>query len=147
MASNKKLLALPGDGIGPEVMRQVYRIVEWFDRHRIVSFDVSEDLCGGAAYDAHGTPLAESTLQAAMSADAVLFGAVGGPPAINIRLKVCRKAWRCRTWLGRHWGPHPCGISSSAVDAHQACGTICRRGVATRLRRPLAGERLICRCI
>ena len=79
MASNKKLLALPGDGIGPEVMRQVYRIVEWFDRRRIVSFDVSEDLCGGAAYDAHGTPLAESTLKAAMSADAVLFGAVGGP--------------------------------------------------------------------
>ncbi|HYM04465.1 MAG TPA: isocitrate/isopropylmalate family dehydrogenase, partial [Stellaceae bacterium] len=66
MASNKKLLVLPGDGIGPEVMRQVYRIVEWFDRRRIVTFEVSEDLVGGAAYDAHGTPLAESTMQAAL---------------------------------------------------------------------------------
>jgi 3-isopropylmalate dehydrogenase len=79
MASNKKLLVLPGDGIGLEVMRQVYRVIDWFDRKRIVSFDVSEDLVGGAAYDAHGTPLAESTLKAAMAADAVLFGAVGGP--------------------------------------------------------------------
>ena len=79
MASNRKLLALPGDGIGPEVMRQVYRVVEWFDRRRIASFDLAEDVVGGAAYDAHGTPLAERTLRAAMSADAVLFGAVGGP--------------------------------------------------------------------
>jgi 3-isopropylmalate dehydrogenase len=79
MASNKKLLVLPGDGIGPEVMRQVYRVVDWFDRKRVASFDLSEDLVGGAAYDAHGTPLADSTLKAAMAADAVLFGAVGGP--------------------------------------------------------------------
>jgi 3-isopropylmalate dehydrogenase len=77
--SNRKLLVLPGDGIGPEVMRQVYRVIEWFDRRRIASFEVAEDLVGGAAYDAHGTPLAESTLKAAMAADAVLFGAVGGP--------------------------------------------------------------------
>ena len=79
MESNKKVLVLPGDGIGPEVMRQVYRVVEWFDRRRIASFELSEDLVGGAAYDAHGTPLADSTLKAAMAADAVLFGAVGGP--------------------------------------------------------------------
>src|SRR5579863_9611230 len=79
MAANKKLLVLPGDGIGPEVMRQVYRIVEWFDKKRIATFDLAEDLVGGAAYDAHGTPLTESTMQAALEADAVLFGAVGGP--------------------------------------------------------------------
>ena len=79
MASNKKLLVLPGDGIGPEVMRQVYRVVDWFDRKRIASFELSEDLVGGAALDAHGTPLAERTMQAALAADAVLFGAVGGP--------------------------------------------------------------------
>jgi len=79
MASNRKVLALPGDGIGVEVMRQVYRLVEWFDRKRIASFDLAEDLVGGAAYDAHGTPLAEGTLRAALAADAVLFGAVGGP--------------------------------------------------------------------
>ena len=59
MPSNRKVLALPGDGIGVEVMRQVYRLVEWFDRKRIASFDLAEDVVGGAAYDAHGTPLTE----------------------------------------------------------------------------------------
>jgi 3-isopropylmalate dehydrogenase len=77
--SNKKVLVLPGDGIGPEVMRQVYRVVEWFERKRIASFELAEDVVGGAAYDAHGTPLHDKTLAAALAADAVLFGAVGGP--------------------------------------------------------------------
>jgi 3-isopropylmalate dehydrogenase len=79
MAANKKLLFLPGDGIGPEVMRQVGRVIEWFDRRRIATFDVTEDLCGGAAYDKHGVPLADATLQRALESDAVLFGSVGGP--------------------------------------------------------------------
>jgi 3-isopropylmalate dehydrogenase len=79
MAANKKLLFLPGDGIGPEVMRQVQRVIDWFDRRRIATFDVAEDLVGGAAYDVHGTPLADRTLEAALASDAVLFGAVGGP--------------------------------------------------------------------
>jgi 3-isopropylmalate dehydrogenase len=79
MAANKKLLVLPGDGIGPEVMRQVYRVIDWLDRRRIATFDLSEGLVGGAAYDAHGTPLTDATLHQAQAADAVLFGAVGGP--------------------------------------------------------------------
>ncbi len=77
--ANRKVLVLPGDGIGPEIMREVLRIVHFFDRRRIASFDISEDLVGGAAYDAHGTPLTEATLQKALASDAVLFGSVGGP--------------------------------------------------------------------
>jgi 3-isopropylmalate dehydrogenase len=76
--SNRKVLVLPGDGIGPEIMREVLRVVEFFDRRRIASFDISEDAVGGAAYDAYGTPLAEATLAKALASDAVLFGAVGG---------------------------------------------------------------------
>ncbi len=79
MASNKKLLMLPGDGIGPEVTREVRRVAEWFDRKRAVGFDLEEDLVGGAAIDDHGTPLADATMDKAMAADAVLLGAVGGP--------------------------------------------------------------------
>ncbi len=79
MASNKSLLILPGDGIGPEVMTQVRRVIDWFDNRREVTFDVKEDLVGGAAYDVHGTPLADKTLATAMEADAILFGAIGGP--------------------------------------------------------------------
>ncbi len=79
MPANKKLLVLPGDGIGPEVMRQVSRVLEWIARHRAIAFDVSEGLVGGAAYDRHGTPLTDATMAEAMAADAVLLGAVGGP--------------------------------------------------------------------
>jgi len=79
MASNKKVLSLPGDGIGPEVMRQVGRVIEWFDRRRIATFDVTEGLVGGAALDAHGVPLTDETMRQAQQSDAVLFGAVGGP--------------------------------------------------------------------
>ncbi len=79
MASNKSLLILPGDGIGPEVMAEVRRVVDWFDRHQAVGFDIDEDLVGGAAIDGHGVPLADATMEKAMAADAVLLGAVGGP--------------------------------------------------------------------
>src|SRR5665213_1469504 len=79
MPANKKLLILPGDGIGPEVMREVRRIIDWMDRRRMVTFDVTEDLVGGAAIDARKTPIADVTMQAAKDADAILFGSVGGP--------------------------------------------------------------------
>jgi 3-isopropylmalate dehydrogenase len=79
MASNKNLLTLPGDGIGPEVMREVRRVIEWMDRRRAVTFDISEGLVGGCAIDADGTPLTDNTMADAMAADAVLLGAVGGP--------------------------------------------------------------------
>ncbi len=75
----KKLLILPGDGIGVEVMAQVRRIIDWMSKKRKIEFDVSEGLLGGAAYDVHGTPFPAETLAAAMAADAVLLGAVGGP--------------------------------------------------------------------
>ncbi|WP_426956904.1 3-isopropylmalate dehydrogenase [Muricoccus radiodurans] len=79
MASNKKLLVLPGDGIGPEVMHEVLRVVDWMDRRRHVSFDVEEGLVGGAAIEAEGHPCPDRTVEAAARADAVLFGSVGGP--------------------------------------------------------------------
>jgi 3-isopropylmalate dehydrogenase len=77
--TNKSLLLLPGDGVGPEVMYEVRRIIDWMDRRRGIRFDVTDDLVGGAAIDAHGVPLTAGTLARARAADAVLFGAVGGP--------------------------------------------------------------------
>ncbi len=79
MTANKKLLVLAGDGIGPEVMGETLRVVEWLGKRRALRFDVREDLVGGAAFDTHGTPLADSAMRAAKEADAVLLGAVGGP--------------------------------------------------------------------
>jgi 3-isopropylmalate dehydrogenase len=79
MAANRKLLILPGDGIGVEVMHQVRRVITWMEKRRAVSFDVTEDLVGGAAYEAHGTPITDETMELALQTDAVLFGAIGGP--------------------------------------------------------------------
>ncbi len=79
MPANKKLLILPGDGIGPEVMREVRRVIDWMDRRRMVSFDMSDDYVGGASIDAKGTPITDETMQKAKDADAILFGSVGGP--------------------------------------------------------------------
>jgi len=77
--SNPSLLILAGDGIGPEVMTEVQRIIAWYGDKRGLNFDVSEDLVGGAAYDAHGVPLHDDTMVKAQEVDAVLLGAVGGP--------------------------------------------------------------------
>ena len=77
--STPSLLILAGDGIGPEVMDEVKKIIAWFDEKRGLKFDISEDLVGGAAYDAHGTPLTDETMAKAQAVDAVLLGAVGGP--------------------------------------------------------------------
>ncbi len=79
MAANKKLLFLPGDGIGPEVVAEVRRVIDWMAGARAAAFDITEDLVGGAAIDAHGVPLTEATMAAAMGVDAILLGACGGP--------------------------------------------------------------------
>src|SRR6202046_3216646 len=79
MAANKKLLILAGDGIGPEVMREVRRVIDWMDRRRMVTFDVSDDHVGGSSIDTYGRPITEETMQKAKDADAILFGSVGGP--------------------------------------------------------------------
>ncbi|MGB1440560.1 MAG: isocitrate/isopropylmalate family dehydrogenase, partial [Candidatus Puniceispirillaceae bacterium] len=79
MASNRKVMVLPGDGIGVEVMAANLKVIDWLAKHKSLAFDISEDKVGGAAYDAYGTPLRDETLADAVASDAVLFGAVGGP--------------------------------------------------------------------
>jgi len=74
-----KILLLPGDGIGPEVMAETRRVLEWFGKNRGLAYTIDEDLVGGIAYDTHGTPATDAMMAKAKAADAVLFGAVGGP--------------------------------------------------------------------
>ncbi|MFO1032575.1 MAG: 3-isopropylmalate dehydrogenase [Hyphomicrobiales bacterium] len=73
------LLYLPGDGIGPEVMAEVEAIVSWFGKQGIATFETDRGLVGGSAYDAHGKAISDADMAKAQAADAVLFGAVGGP--------------------------------------------------------------------
>ncbi|CAM4214519.1 3-isopropylmalate dehydrogenase [Palleronia rufa] len=95
---NPSLLILPGDGIGPEVMAEVRKVIDWFDSNKNVSFEVTEDLVGGCAYDAHGAPISDETMELAQSVDAVLLGAVGGPKydVLDFSLKPERGLLRLR---------------------------------------------------
>jgi len=70
---------MPGDGIGPEVMAEVERLIAWFNAHGQTRFETARELVGGTSYDVHGTPVTEAAMEKALAADAVLFGAVGGP--------------------------------------------------------------------
>src|SRR5437899_10716205 len=74
-----KLLLLPGDGIGHEVMAEVKRLIAWMNQHGMGTFETEEDLVGGCAYDAHGVAITDATMAKAHASDAVIFGAVGGP--------------------------------------------------------------------
>ena len=74
-----KLLLLPGDGIGPEVMGEVKRLIGWLNKAGIASFETEDGLVGGAAYDASKQSITDATMAVAKAADAVIFGAVGGP--------------------------------------------------------------------
>ena len=82
--SNKKILVLPGDGIGNEVMAEVLKIIDWMEKTKSMSFDISERLVGGAAYDKEGNSISDETMQIALDSDAVLFGAVGGTKWDNV---------------------------------------------------------------
>ncbi len=77
--TTKHILLLPGDGIGPEVVAETQKIIDWFSKQGSVNFTTSEALLGGAAYDETGTPFPQATIDAAHKADAILLGAVGGP--------------------------------------------------------------------
>jgi 3-isopropylmalate dehydrogenase len=74
-----KLLLLPGDGIGPEVMAEVKRLLAFYAEQRLADFAIEEDLVGGDCYDAHQVAITDATMAKAHAADAVIFGAVGGP--------------------------------------------------------------------
>jgi 3-isopropylmalate dehydrogenase len=74
-----KLLLLPGDGIGPEVMAEVKRLIDWINAKGIAHFETEQGLVGGSAYDAHKVSITEDCMAKAKVADAVIFGSVGGP--------------------------------------------------------------------
>ncbi len=84
-----RLLLLPGDGIGVETMAEVERVIAFFDRNASdLSFETESDLVGGAAIDAHGVPITDAAMEKASAADAIIFGAVGGPKWDSVPFEV-----------------------------------------------------------
>ena len=80
----RKILLLPGDGIGPEVMTEVEKIIKWFNSKKSLDFEIDKDLVGGAAYDKHGSPITDEAFYKAQESAAVILGAVGGPKWDNL---------------------------------------------------------------
>lgn len=74
----KKILLIPGDGIGPEVVVQAEKVLNFFSKNTDKKFETESALLGGCAYDAVGTPFPKETLDLAKKSDSVLLGAVGG---------------------------------------------------------------------
>ncbi len=75
----RKFLLLPGDGIGPEVVGEVKKIIQWFNKNKSLDFEIDEDLAGGASYDKYGTPITDEVFYKALECEAIILGAVGGP--------------------------------------------------------------------
>jgi 3-isopropylmalate dehydrogenase len=79
MATRKRILILPGDGIGPDILAQTRRVVEWFAQNRGIAIDLREEHFGIPAWRAHGSLLRDETWAEIEAADAILFGAIGSP--------------------------------------------------------------------
>ncbi|MDR5654848.1 3-isopropylmalate dehydrogenase [Ruixingdingia sedimenti] len=116
--ANPSLLILSGDGIGPEVMAEVKKVIAWLDAKRGITFDVSEDLVGGCAYDRHGTPLHDDTMAKAQAVDAVLLGAVGGPKydSLDFSVKPERGLLRLRKEMDLYANLRPAQCFDALAD-------------------------------
>lgn len=114
-----KVLVLPGDGIGPEVVRQVLRVADWLSSTRGFQIEIKEGLVGGASIDRHNVPLTDEVLAEAMEADAVLLGAVGGPKwdAVDFAIRPEAGLLRLRKELGLFANLRPALVFPSLADA------------------------------
>jgi 3-isopropylmalate dehydrogenase len=119
MADKKRLLILAGDGIGPEVMAEVWRVIDWLERKRRISFELSRGLVGGHSIDADGTPITDETMANALAADAVLLGAVGGPKwdSLPFDRKPERGLLRLRKEMQLFANLRPAFVFDALVDA------------------------------
>ena len=80
----RKFLLLPGDGIGPEVVGEVKKIINWFNNNKSLDFEIEEELVGGASYEKHGTSITDEVFYKALECEAIILGAVGGPKWDNL---------------------------------------------------------------
>ena len=81
---SRKILLLPGDGIGPEVVREVKKILEWFNKNKSLDFKFEEELIGGASIDKNKIPITDEVFYKSLESDAVILGACGGPKWDNL---------------------------------------------------------------
>ncbi len=114
-----KVLILPGDGIGPEITAEAVKVLNALKVSDNLDIEVAEDLVGGAAYDAYGTPLADETMQKAQDADAILLGAVGGYKweSLDISVRPEKGLLRLRSEMKLFANLRPANLFEQLADA------------------------------
>ncbi|MAE50344.1 MAG: 3-isopropylmalate dehydrogenase [Micavibrio sp.] len=135
-----KLLLLPGDGIGHEVMAEVKKLINWLESNSDLTFECQDDHIGGAAYDAYGHPFADQTLEKARKSDAIIMGAVGGPKWDDTPYDLRPEAGllRLRKELGLFANLRPAIVFDALVDASSLKPDIVR-GLDILIVRELTG--------
>jgi len=136
-----RIAVLPGDGIGPEIMREAVKILGVVAERAGVRFDIEEGFVGGAAYDRFGTPLPDPVMELALASDAVLLGAVGGPKwePLDYSVRPERGLLGLRSGLGLYANLRPVVVFEDLIDASPLKPDIVR-GIDLLIVRELLGD-------
>jgi 3-isopropylmalate dehydrogenase len=136
-----RVAVLPGDGIGPEIVREALKVFGVVAERTGVRFDLQEGLAGGAAYDRFGTPLPEEVMQLALASDAVLLGAVGGPKweSLDYSVRPERGLLGLRSGLGLYANLRPVVVFEDLIDASPLKPGVVR-GIDMIIVRELLGD-------
>jgi len=137
----KKILVISGDGIGPEVVAQAVRIINWFSDNVGFKVELDETLLGGIAYDKTGSPFPEETLNKAKASDAILLGAVGGPKweSLDYSVRPERGLLGIRKDLGLFANLRPAIVFDALIDASTLKADVIR-GIDIMIIRELTGD-------
>ena len=135
------IAVLPGDGIGPEIVREARKVLDVVAARAGVRFEMEEGLVGGAAYDQYGAPLPDHVMKLAMTSDAVLLGAVGGPKweSLDYSLRPERGLLGLRAGLGLFANLRPVIVFEDLIDASPLKPEVIR-GIDLLIVRELLGD-------
>lgn len=119
MAIDKKLMILAGDGIGPEAMTEVKKVIDWVNSNSDLNIETEDGLVGGASYDEFGNPFDDSTLEKCRNADAIMLGAVGGPKwdSVDYNLRPEAGLLKLRKKLDLFANLRPALVFDALIDA------------------------------
>jgi 3-isopropylmalate dehydrogenase len=136
-----RIAVLPGDGIGPEIIREATKVLDVVAVRAGVRFGMEEGLVGGAAYDRYGVPLPDPVMKLALGSDAVLLGAVGGPKwePLDYSLRPERGLLGLRSGLGLYANLRPVVVFEDLIDASPLKPEVIR-GIDLLIVRELLGD-------
>jgi len=140
MSAVKNILITPGDGIGPEVMAEVSKIIAYLDTEGVAPFSVTERPIGGASIDAHGIPVTDETIELGRKANCVLLGAVGGPKWDQVEYSIRPEAGllKIRKELGLFANLRPALVFDALIEASTLKADVIR-GLDILIVRELTG--------